>query len=332
MKSALFGARAYAELVPLQRMEDLIARLDQTIYAREIEAALARYAGPRVVMEACRMHLANTYRLIRGFFAADGARLVAIVLARWDLFNLTAIVRGQVARARPDEILDALVPAGVLGEQALRTLVRQADPLATLDLVHMWDERYGHAARAAIARFETTRDWSAAEAALDAAFYARLLGSLKPGAENDELVRELLEREIDAANLLAALRLRGTAAALPAALAERCLPGGTLPLGWLAELASAARDDDVLGALRASKFGAALAAAGTLDPNRMQDALDRDLARFGAGFFARDPLTIATAIGFITAKRVEVSNVRLVAQGIALGMGQAEIEDALIMV
>jgi vacuolar-type H+-ATPase subunit C/Vma6 len=264
-------------------------------------------------METCRMHLANTYRRIRSFFAEDGARLIAILLARWDLFNVKAIVRGQVARARPQEILDALVPAGTLDEGALRTLARQADPLATLDLLRMWNLNYGQAARAALGRFEATRDWSAVEAAFDAAFYARLLAALKGGARNDELVRDLLAREIDVANLLTALRR-------------------DLPVSWLTSLVSAARDDDVFMALRRSKFGAALAGADTLDVGALQDILDRDLARSGVGFFARDPLTIATAIGFISAKRVEVSNVRLIAQGVALGMEQAEIEKALIVV
>lgn len=330
MKSALFDGRIYAELAALRRIEDVIARLDQTCYARAIEAALPRYGGPRVVMEACRLHLAATYRHIQSFFAGDGARLVAAMLARWDLFNVKSIVRGQVARAQPDEILDALVPAGRLSEQALRTLVRQSDPLATLDLLPMWSLGYGQAARAALARYATTRDWAAVEGALDRAFYAQLFATLEPGAANDDLVRELLAREIDAANLLVALRLRGEAGPQAAELEERFVPGGALPPGWLADLARAARDGDVLDALRRSKFGAALAGLRTLDVGAAQDALDRDLARFGVGFFARDPLTIATAIGFITAKRVEVSNVRLIAQGVALGMGQPEIEHSLI--
>ena len=332
LKSALFDARTYAELTQLHRLDDLIARLARTSYAREVEAALARYVGPRVVMEACRVHLAYTYRHIQSFFAEDGARLAAILLARWDLFNVKAIVRGQAAHAAPEAILETLTPAGRLDEAALRTLVRQGDAMATLDLLRMWDPGWGQAARAARASFETTRDWSTVEAALDWAFYAQLLAKLRPGAANDELVRELLAREIDAANALAALRLRGTAAATSRDVRGRFLPGGTLPLSWLGGLANAERDEEALAALRGSRFGPALARADKLSVGAIEDLLDRDLARFGVSFFNRDPLTIATAIGYVTAKRVEAANLRLIAQGLALEIAPAEIAQALIVV
>jgi V/A-type H+-transporting ATPase subunit C len=333
MKSRLFDRRAYAELAALARVDDLIARLAQTTYADEIEVALARYSGPRAVMEAGRLHLARTYRAIRAFFAADGARLVGVLLARWDLFNLLTLLRGQEARAQPEAILEALVPAGELDESALRMLVRQADPLATVDLLRTWNAGYAQAMRAALSGFPAAHDWSAVEGALETIFYTRLLAALEQGAESDDMVRELLAREIDATNVLAALRLRHAGAALgEAETARHFVPGGALSQQWLIELARAPRDEEALAALRVSRFGAALAGVETPEPGAIQPALDRDLARFGIGFFMRNPLTIATAIGFITAKRVEVANLRLIAHGVALGVGRAGIEHDLIVV
>lgn len=333
MKGRLLDRRAYAELAALARIEDLIARLAQSLYASEIEAALARYVGPRVVMEACRLHLANAYRKIRGFFAGDGARLVGLLLARWDLSNLKTILRGQEAGARPEEILEALVPAGDLDESALRMLVRQAGPVATADLLQTWNVGYGRAVRAALAELARTHDWSTLETTLDTLFYAGLLASLKKGAENDELVREMLGREIDAANVVTALRLQRASVPLSdEGAARHFLDGGGLSREWLKALARSARPPDALALLRGSKFGPALAGLETLDLARIQRALDRDLAKFGIAFFTRDPLTMATAIGWITAKGVEVANVRLIAQGVALGVSRAEIENDLIVV
>jgi V/A-type H+-transporting ATPase subunit C len=333
MKSRLFDRRTYQELAALTRVDDLIARLAQSTYANAIEVALARYMGPRVVMEACRLHLAQTYRAIRAFFAADSARLLAVLLARWDLFNLKTTLRGHEARVRPEAILAALVPAGDLDESALRMLVRQSDPLAMVDMLWTWHAGYAQAVRDALPAFTRAHDWGEVESALDTSFYARLLASLESGAENDDLVRELLAREIDAANLLAVLRLRQADAMMGEVdIARYFIPGGDLSAAWLIELARAPRDEAALVALRASPFGAAIAGAEMLDPNAIQLALDRDLAHFGIGFFSRNPLTIATAIGFITATRVEVANVRLIAQGIALGMGWADIEQDLIVV
>ena len=333
MKSRLLDRRAYAELAALTRVDDLLARLAQSTYANQIEVALARYLGPRAVMEACRLHLAQTYRTIRGFFAEESARLVGVLLARWDLFNLKTLLRGQEARARPEAILEALVPAGDLDESALRMLARQADPLAMVDALWAWSPGYAQTLQAALSGFAAAQDWSAVESRLDALFYTRLLASLERGAENDDLVRELLAREIDTANVLAALRLRHASAATgELKIARYFMPGGALSHTWLIGLARTPRDEEALAALRASLFGPALTEVQAPDPTTIQRALDRDLASFGVGYFKRNPLTIATAIGFISAKRVETANVRLIAHGIALGLGSAAIEHELIVV
>ena len=48
----------------------MIARLAQSVYAAEIRDALARYRGSRVVMEACRLHLANALGHMQSFSRA----------------------------------------------------------------------------------------------------------------------------------------------------------------------------------------------------------------------------------------------------------------------
>jgi V/A-type H+/Na+-transporting ATPase subunit C len=340
MKSRLFQAHTYNELLAYTRVDDLIARLAQSTYADEIQVALARYQGVRVVMEAGRTHLAHTLRTVRSFFDADGARLMSILLARWDLFNLKTILRGHGAGMPPDEILEALVSVGDLDEAALRALVRQTEPMAVADLLKTWNVAYAQAAREALAQLSSSHNWGAFEAALDSVFYTRLLSSLDPERENDQLVREYLVRELDTTNVLIALRLRGEFSAragrgargeLELTIDRHFLGDGTLSREWLAALLRAARDDDALTRLRASKFGAALSGVETLDMSKVQRALERDLARYGMAFFQRDPLSIATAIGFVAAKSAEVANVRLMAQGIALGIRHEEIEKDLMI-
>ncbi|MBI4673212.1 MAG: V-type ATPase subunit [Chloroflexi bacterium] len=357
MKSRLFDAHTYAEWSSLARLDDLIARLLESTYAEEVKAGLARYVGVRVVMEACRLHLAHTFCTLRDFFEGEGARLVGILLARYDLHNLKTILRGQAAGVPAEELLEALVPVSrralgatgaergdlrsvELDESALRTLVREPDIAATVDLLRTWNIRYARAIRRAFDEYVVTRDWLAFEAALDAILYAQWLAALRRDAENDKMVRQLLAREIDVLNVMTALRLRSTistattdAAEAPAADVTRFLiQGGNLAPEQLIELARVAPENETLARLRALPFNDALARIETLDLVQIQCALDRDLAHFGASFFARDPLTIATAIGFITAKNVEVKNIRLLAQGLALDWERAEIEKELIIV
>jgi V/A-type H+-transporting ATPase subunit C len=332
LKSQLFERRTMLEFAALTRVDDLTARLADSPYGDEVRVALARYVGLRVVMEACRLHLAGTYRKVRGFFDEEGTNLVSILLARWDLFNLKTILRGQEARTPAGEILEALVPAGDLDESALRTLVRQPDPTATADLLRTWNAGYAGAVRQALGEYTNTHDWSAFEAALDTLFYGRLFRSLQKSEENAGMVHEILAREIDTANVMTALRLREAGiASSEDEVQRRLLSGGEISRDWLLSIARATREEEVLASLRASKFGIALAKIETLDIASIQHELDRDLARFGIGFFSRDPLTISPAIGYITAMKVEGINLRVVAQGIALGLSRSDIEKELIL-
>jgi V/A-type H+-transporting ATPase subunit C len=332
LTSRLFDRRDYHELTAISRLDDLIARLARSHYAREIENVLARYPDQRVVSEACRLHEAKTYRRIRGFFDNDGARLVSVLLARWDLHNLKTILRGQESGFGPEEILDLLVPAGDLDEGALRSLVRQPTPAATADLLRTWNVGYAKVVQAALAELTETRDRIAFEVSLDTLFYERLMVVLDAGKMNDRLALLYLAREIDTINALTALRLRLERSNGFDRDAKRFfLRGGTTSRDWLMKLASFARDEEALAMLRASKFGKAVTEVESDDIVRMQGALERDLARFAITLFYRDPLSIATAIGFIAAKKVEASNLRLIAHGIAVGAGRARIENDLVL-
>lgn len=336
MKSQLFDRHTFTEFAQLARVDDLIGHLAQSPYKAEIEAALARYTGLRVVLDACRMHLANTYLKIQGFFEAEGANLVSILLARWDLHNLKAILRGQENHVRPAEILETLVPAGSLDEAALRMLVRQAEPIATADLLRIWNVPYARMIRTALTSIppisqDFASEWGAFEAQLDNLFFTHLLSGLQEGTTNADLVRDYLVREIDSLNVMSALRLReGGALWDEREIAARFIRGGLLSNEWLVSLARVPREEDLLASLRSSRLWLAFSGIETYEVTSIQHALDLDFARFGQDFFLRDPLTIATAIGFITAKRVEVINVRLVAQGLALGLSPADIEKELI--
>jgi V/A-type H+/Na+-transporting ATPase subunit C len=330
LKGQLFDRAAYAELAALTRLDDLIAHLAQSPYAAAIDTALGRYNGLRAVMEGCRLHQAYSYHQLRSFFDDQGSRLVGLLLARWDLFNLKTLLRGQRADVAPDQILESLVPAGDLDERALRALVHEPDTRATVDLLWAWNSAYGRSARVALDKYTATNDWSVFETTFDGLFYVAILDGLG-GSKNEQLVREFLAREIDATNILSALRLRQALAVATPVLAQRFLGGGTISRAWLVRLAREPRDDTARNTLRAAPLAGAFIGIERLDIGGAQRALERHLLRFGLEFFTRDPLTVAPAIGYLTAKRVEAGNIRLIAQGLAVGASRAEIEHELMV-
>ncbi|MFN8485303.1 MAG: V-type ATPase subunit [Anaerolineae bacterium] len=331
MRSRLFDRRAYDEMLGAARMDDLIAWLDGSTWADDIEVALARYVGVRVVMEAARLNLARTYRRMRSFLEGDALRLLDCLLARWDLANLKAILRGQRAGAAPETILETLTPAGCLDEAALRILARQPDPVAMAAELRLWSVEYAAALSAAWQVASASHTPHALDDTLDCLFYRRLLAGLDAGRAGDALVRQALAREIDSANVVAALRLR--ASSLPAAEDRAAFrPGGTLGAAWLAALTRVERDEEALARLRETPLREALAHVERLDIGAIERALDRARAAYQAGFFRRDGLSIAPAIGYIAAKDAEAANVRLSAQALALGVARSRVEQDLILV
>jgi V/A-type H+/Na+-transporting ATPase subunit C len=330
MKGRLFGRDTYNELLDLERIDDVIAHLAQSAYAPEIDAALARYSGLRVVLEGCRLHLAHTLHTIRGFFDEDDAHLIHALLARYDLHNIKTILRGQQADAPPEEILAALIPAGALDDTALRALLHESHTPTMIELLRAWNVQYAKLTRAAFQAWRDADDWAQFETTLDGSFYTMLLDQLGDG-KNDRYVREFIVREIDTANVLTALRLRSAdVGEAEPTLTQRFLPGGQVARSWLLDLIRQSRDDLALQMLRQSRFAEQLGALDRLDVAGAQRALDRHLVQWGQGFWGRDPLSIAPAIAYITAKRAEVMNVRLIGQGVALGLHRAEIERELI--
>ena len=333
MRSRLFDRHAYDEMLGLGRIDDVIAWLDQSTWNDDVEVALARFVGVRVVMEAARLNLARTFGRIRSFLDGDALRLFSILMGRWDLANLNAILRGQRIATPPDTILETLTPAGALDEAALRVLARQPDPSATAAALQLWNVAYARAVQAAWQAAAANHDPAALDQALDRLFYRAFLAQLAPDTENDGLVREALAREIDTANVVAALRLRAAGVTVAEEkAAERFLDGGRLSLAWLAALTHVERDEEALARLRDTPLREALAHVERLDVAAVQGALDRACAAYQVGFFRRDGLSIAPAIGYVAAKNAEAANVRLIAQAVSLGVSRSRVEEQLILV
>ena len=121
MKSRLLDARAYGDLLAATSIDMVIEMLVRTAYRETIEATLVKYGGVKCVAEALRLDLARTVGRIKLFFEGRPRALVALLLSRWDMRNLMAVLRGQARGVPAEEILDALVPAGPVRSRVVLT-------------------------------------------------------------------------------------------------------------------------------------------------------------------------------------------------------------------
>jgi V/A-type H+-transporting ATPase subunit C len=339
LKSCLLNRQDYEGLIAAANGGALIQLLVRTAYKPDVEAALVRYQGIRCVTDALHRNVTRTVGSLRRFFDGRARELVEMLTARWDLFNLIAILRGQARGVAAEEILSVLVPAGILTETEFSELVQQPTIQATSELMLTW--RLAFAGAVAEALRVSGGELASVESRLFQISFRDALARL--GTEtNDELVREMLESEIDVANLalllrVASLRRQTSATAVTSSVIDTgalLISGGSLPLYLLAELAEAADVEALIGRLADVPYGQALRQRleqyrQSGDVTVLERALEKLLALAGIRMFHRDPLTIAMAIGYLWAKTTETANIRMISQGKELGWPADMIRDEI---
>ena len=128
MYRTLLGPDALRALILLPDLDAMIAQFQKTPYREELETSCVWRSSVVCIENALRGRLAKTYsKILRMFGDDDAARYVRIFLNRWDVHNLKTILRGKNIHSPPEEIREALVPAGTLDEATLVELLKQND-------------------------------------------------------------------------------------------------------------------------------------------------------------------------------------------------------------
>jgi V/A-type H+/Na+-transporting ATPase subunit C len=344
-KGDLLGPGEY-EAILGRELDGLLDALTRTVYRPEIEAALAVSGGRRALHEALRRHLARALEEERTFYDGRARELVDLLLSRFDLHNLLALLRGRIRGEPPEQILVSLYPMGGLRDPAAQEVARQPELARAVDLLVAWklpDPATARALARAWPEYERTEDLRSLEHAVTAQHALHLQAALEAAGPDAESLRELVARERDAVNLLIVLRLRfalqlDELSELPAPPgASRFLAGGRMSVAALeaalrqptraeavAKLVEAARRDDWRAPLER------IAAGGDLPT--LQRELEIRRVRWAVGLFYRgDPLGVEVPIAYTVAKENEVRNLRLLGEGVAVGVAAAALRARLIV-
>ena len=348
MRSRLLKESDYSTLLAKANIEEFITALTETTYKTDVETALVRVGGVRCVFEALRANLTRTLHQVREFFEGEPRTLIDLLLRCWDRHNLLTILRGQSREISSETVWSTLIPVGQIDAVSLREMARQPGLRATLDLMTTWRLPYARALRQVQARTGTVPDLDQLELALNRFYYASLYDALSQGNGNRAIVREQLCIEVDLVNIRTALHLAGRpgisylvhqryhATNVRPLMIEY---GGQLLTQRLIELAAAVGGlEEMVHSLSDTRYGPALESgwqhfqAGEGDLTMLERALERWRAEYLAAMFRRNPLSIAIAIGYFGCKEIEVANLRIIAQAMALGMKDEQVRRELIIV
>jgi V/A-type H+-transporting ATPase subunit C len=325
------------ELIGLPDIGKLIQELSETGYGPELEEALIHGRDAAAVDEALKNNMVRTYQKVSGFLNAEAQYILVTLLARWDIFNIKTILRGKQMHLTAEEVSEGLLPAGYLTQVDLEALTMQGDIRAIVDTAMTWQLPFAGALSEGYTQFMETGELSAMELSLDRYYAEWAVERLQKRRANMKIARRVLGMQIDIMNLVMVFRLQ-KADTQAIEVEDFFLEGGLhIDLDLYTELGQMSDIDEVLDRLRGTSYGLALddAAMRYLEENSIsvfERALEDHFMRKTLSQATGDPLGIGVAIAYLWAKQNEITNLRIIVKGKAVGMPEERVRGELILV
>ncbi len=330
MRSRLLSAAQVEDLLGTPTMTGFLQGLASTPYGGDLQEALVRYEGLRAVDEALARNFQRATQAILRFADARPRALIEVVLLRWDLENLRVIVRGKHAGRPAEEVVQALLPAGTLREVVLREMAGYPDMTGLAGTLEAVGHPMAPAMAKGVARYVEAKDLTALEIHLERAYAESGLQQIGRRGHDANVLRGLLEAEIDVANAKTALKLASAGNLSKAERLRYFVPGGPLVSAErFVALASPETQAQAAARLRARGFPVPDLPA---DLIAFEREIDLKVAKGMASRYLGDPLGVDIVIGYVAMKSTEVANLRLIARGKFLGLAREAIRREMVLV
>ncbi len=308
MRGRLLPKDTYAKLLQMEIPQ--IARfLGETEYKTEIEQLTKRYRGVDLVEAALNQNLATTLHGLIGKAQHELRELLELYLRRYDIENIVTVLRGRTSGVGPEELKEALIPAGEIKVAQLHALV-DANHDDMMEMIR----KLGYPD---VVEALKERPLPEVEDMMRRAYYEEMLAATKKGGKSMEMLHRFLRSEVDFRNLINLLRLVRDKQPTEVIM-EYMIPNG-LELtrkeleGWASMDFDAAVADvehqpyfrETVGALKQASYSLVV----------LEAELTRQSLRWASRQSRVNPLSILVPLSYILAKQVEVDNIRSIVRG-----------------
>lgn len=337
MKSRLLGLAFFERLMEAAEINRTIQLLTETEYASDVDDAIIKGRTPASIDEALRQNMVRTFQKVMRFLNPEAQDLIGTLLGRWDLFNIKSIVRGKHIHVSPEEIEDGLYAVGTLSPIDLRLLASLESVRAVTDTLVTWGSPYAAPLRANMAAYEQDGNLAIVELALDRHYSQWASKRLVGRGVNVKLALRILGLQIDSVNLLTAFRLLKSDIGDMEPAMFFLTGGAHIGKDLFVQLAGLSDVDEVLDKLQRTPYGSQLESVvvryveeGSLSvfERALEDYVMRRALASGRG----DPLGVGVVISYLWAKQNEVTNLRIIVKGNAVGMPADRMRKELILV
>ncbi len=325
LKSRLLGPEFFTQALSDSNFSAFLATLAQTDYMADLEEAQSQSDGLETVDRALARNFWRITRSILNFTDGWPHELVAVLLMKYDLANLKAVVRAQHAGRSAEDTKSALLPAGQLKPAVLDQLTQAADVAAVAQVFSATGHPLAEDVRLAARAYQADdgHDLFEFELGLDRAYTRRLL-ELAEKLPLPDSFRDWLRLQADSTNLLTALKMRGRELP-PADLFVDSGRGASINRATFQAIAS---DENGEGVSYAAE-GPFKAVAETTSLNEadavVRQVLDERVRKLAVG----DPLGPFVILDYLRRKEGEVARLRLLARGKFYSVPRERLEKEL---
>jgi len=327
-------------LVGAPDLAEIAKALETTAYGPAIVAAASSYSGATLLEIGINRTFVQRNRQAYESASFAGKPIVGAYLRRWDIENISLILSSKAQGRTITETESFLVSsrdtpaglfAGVLTIDEFRRLLDQPSLEAVASALVPYG--YGATLLPLLEGYGRTHDIFPLVQALEREYYAKLLSSLLFFQGDEWVVRQFVQGEIDARNVL--LLLKGKDGDQPAdVVGDRWIDGGTLARATVGEVYGARDVPELVKSLEPRFPTLAEGLVPYHDERSLtgfEVALQRDRAVKELRRMRAYPLSLAILFTYMLLAEVERGDLRRIIYGKLYGFPAARIEALLVL-
>ncbi|MEO0284717.1 MAG: V-type ATPase subunit [candidate division WOR-3 bacterium] len=326
-KEKLLKRQEIEELLQAENFEKFVENLQKTEYSRDIERG---EIDLEKVLRGINKNFSDTIKGIMEFSSGNPKELLYILLSRFVVANIRAIIRGKMRNIKPEDIETALFPVLELDEPKLKALLSKEETSEVLELLLTFRIPLPFVITSKLIKKVREKDIEFVENYLESSYYSYAFSKVKRGDGDKEFIRYMLNSWVDLKNIVGILLY----------LKYGISPLGKielLPYGFLTEnqrkaLLKAQSLKEISEILFSTKYRELSKLITEGDIIGFEKRFEEVLSLWAIKGFLKDPLSIAIPLAYIISKYNEVVNLRIIAFGKYHGLETYEIRKEILLI
>jgi V/A-type H+-transporting ATPase subunit C len=336
MKSSLLRRNELEAMLDNGRIDQIGDTLLKSPYEAELAEALSRYQGAEAIEDAVTRNLGNTFSRLKAMCREEMAVLADIFISRWDLAAVKSLLRNRHHNVSGDAGAASIVPSASMPPAVQKELAAQDTMDALVRGLVAWNAGLCRPLTEALPAYMETKNLRVLEDALDRGYFVNNLVRLGSHRSDDaKFIQELLRAEIDRINLRRLFEPRPAGVTGEDMLRE-LLPRGTLTDQVLREIAAAPNAERAAEVVSRTPYGDMAGALASFAQTGRFSALER---QFELKFLEklrravqRQGIGLSSLLRYAWLKYNEVTNLRIIAHGLASRLPKARLEQEILHV